>query len=62
MSLASLTLQVRSTVALGHGGFGGYSGGACGGGCMGLGFDLWRSTTTLGLGFEEDKVVVWFGF
>ena len=29
---------------------------------MGLGFDLWRSTTTLGLGFEEDKVVVWFGF
>ena len=29
---------------------------------MGLGFDLWRSITTLGLGFEEDEVVVWFGF
>ena len=61
MSLSSLTLQVRSAVALGHGGFGGYSGGACGG-CMGLRFDLWRSTTTLGLGFEEDEVLVWSGF
>ena len=45
-------------VALGHGDFDGDNGEACGG-CMGLGFDLWRSTTLLGLGFEKDKVVVW---
>ena len=29
------------------------------GGYMGLDFELWRSTTTLGLGFEEDMVAVW---
>ena len=45
-------------VALGHSGFIGDSGGAWGG-CMDLGFDLWRITTILGLGFEEDKVAVW---
>ena len=50
-------------LALGHGGFVGDSGGACGG-CIGLGFDLWRSMATLGLGIEEEHfciVIFFFG-